>query len=435
MGRPPVRSMTSVVLLTPNWRLARSALPLDTTRPPASFPIEWAYVSTLCSDSVVVDAYRENLDIGLTVKAAMDHGPMLVLIATTPSYLFWRCPPLDLNLVARHVVLLEAAGAATILVGPHGTSDPAWALKSTGASFAFRGEVEALPSMQALNRAMIATFNASGLCTPSQIVPPAPEPAQLIRATYSVMRHSYPVHTWLPEMAREFQDLTGALVEAGRGCAWDCPFCLRDGFRRTLRLKSLRDLEHEFCDLVQRGIKYVYFIDETFGSPWAHYSEVLRLLARSGLQFGIQTRPDIWTLERIERLRQSGCCYVELGLEALREADLVALRKFSDPARSITNVQLFRSTIKYVGVNTFDFNVPEVPDLFDPLVSLRDSDGITAAPLVPYPGTRLGDMALRSIGVRADDWELARKSPGTRSRVATMATSQKEHRTDRTALS
>ena len=50
--------------------------------------------------------------------------------------------------------------------------------------------------------------------------------------------------------------------------------------------------------LVAQGARYLYFIDEIF-LPWR---ELLEALAARALQFGVQTRIDLWKPEMLERL-------------------------------------------------------------------------------------------------------------------------------------
>src|SRR6185503_15806433 len=94
--------MGRIACVTPNWRKARSRLPTDTIRPPISFPIEWAYVAADSPDVLVVDAYSADEEPQETVRLFKEASVDLVILSSTPSYLFWRCPPLDVRFLCQY---------------------------------------------------------------------------------------------------------------------------------------------------------------------------------------------------------------------------------------------------------------------------------------------------------------------------------------------
>jgi hypothetical protein len=356
----------------------------------------------------VIDAYADDQPIEGTIDLIRRARPRWVLLSSTPSYLFWRCPPLEVDLVARYASAIEALGISVLVLGPHGTSDPAWTLARTHASYVFRGEVEALLPFSRIEAALHSGRSVPGLCSREALVPTAPEPVALSRASYALMGALYPAHTWLPEMAKQLDGVAGALVEAARGCAWDCAFCFRDGFRRKLRLKAIEHLSAELDELVAKGVRYVYFIDETFGTPWHHYSRVIELLGERGLIFGMQTRPDVWSPERIAALRDGGCIYAEIGLEAMRSDHLVKLGKFKNAGCAIESVDVFREVILFVGANVFDFGIPELKLVRSGSSAMMDHGGARPLAFMPYPGTPMGEDALKSIAVDGASWDVAR---------------------------
>jgi hypothetical protein len=87
--------MSTIVCLTPNWHLDRSLFPTDTLRPPPNFPLEWGYIASGLEDSQirVCDEYSTNASFNATAERLARLSPQVVIISTTPSYLFWRCPP------------------------------------------------------------------------------------------------------------------------------------------------------------------------------------------------------------------------------------------------------------------------------------------------------------------------------------------------------
>jgi hypothetical protein len=94
-------------------------------------------------------------------------------------------------------------------------------------------------------------------------------------------------------------------------------------------------------------------------------------------------------------------------LESVSIAHLNGLGKFSDPTRAIGGTTLFRELIRHVGVNVFDFDIPELSVGEGRLGRIRDSAGLRPLPFIPYPDTPWGKKAIDGIGVAGDRWDVA----------------------------
>src|SRR5207248_8183567 len=108
----------------------------------------------------------------------------------------------------------------------------------------------------------------------------------------------------------------GAEMETSRGCPYHCTFCAKDNFRNLLRRRQVEIIGEELDGLIASGARYVYFIDEIF----LPYRNVLETIAQRGIQFGIQTRIDLWTEEMIDLLGEAGCVSIEAGVESITES-------------------------------------------------------------------------------------------------------------------
>jgi hypothetical protein len=196
-----------------------------------------------------------------------------------------------------------------------------------------------------------------------------------------------------------------AIAETTRGCSFDCAYCFRAGFRRSPRAKPLPAVAAELDQLAALGVTYVYLIDETFGLPRPHAEAVMTLLNERGINFGIQTRPDIWQPERVEALGEHGCVYVELGTESLDPDGVAALGKYRTAQRAIDMTTHFRDHIPYVGVNILDVGNPDLKLVPQALAdALRDNEGRRPPAFIPYPTTLWGERALDETGA-SKDWE------------------------------
>jgi anaerobic magnesium-protoporphyrin IX monomethyl ester cyclase len=118
-------------------------------------------------------------------------------------------------------------------------------------------------------------------------------------------------------------DVPGAEVEASRGCPYTCSFCAKIDFRDKYRRRHLPILLDEIDGLRAQGVGYLYFIDEIF----LPQRPLLEALVGRGLQFGIQTRIDLWKPELLDLLGAAGCVSIEAGVESLTEEGRAALDK------------------------------------------------------------------------------------------------------------
>jgi anaerobic magnesium-protoporphyrin IX monomethyl ester cyclase len=219
--------------------------------------------------------------------------------------------------------------------GPPRNAEPQSALRLTGADLAYRGELDS-----ALVEAVVALGSGPGcpyLAKPGNLGMIGPElpfrEEPLVYLSAAIAR-SEP-HTWLPVAKAELlaAECSYGLIETARGCSFDCGYCFRADFRRSLRLKPLPTIRQEIARLRQCGVGYIFLIDETFGLPKSHAREVMPVIRSHNLLFGIQTRPDIWTENEIDQLACNGCVYAELGTESLTVEGIQALSKFRDAGR------------------------------------------------------------------------------------------------------
>lgn len=396
--------------VTPNWSIHAQDDPTDTTRPPRNFPPEWGYIAANSATPIsVVDAYTRQLSQPATVAEVAAQNPKWIVLASTPSYLFWRCPPLSLKPVARLAASLRLAcpGAFVVLVGPHGTVSPNESLDACPAvDLVFLGEPDRLlvPSLlqpQGKARPWLVSRNSAHRAVAA---PQLPLGRSVPGADWIVGEP----HCWLPAALKALAGRRGALLETTRGCRYDCGYCLRAGFRRDLRTKPLHDVAAEVAELVRRDVEYVFLIDETFGTPRSHARAIAKMLGDAGILWGMQTRPDLWTAQTLEYVRDRGCVYAEVGVETLDENQQRLLGKFRHPDRLSAQMDLFREHIPYVGFNTFDVSNPDVWGLPEGATVARDTDSRIVGSFIPYPGTPWGERALEHLGFREPSWEAAR---------------------------
>lgn len=385
-----------ITLLTPNWSLDLAPLNTDTATPPKSFPIEWAYASSIINACRVVDAYFEDLDLEQTAVQACSEKPDTIIVSTAPSYLFWRCPPVNIDIVFKQISKIREFDSSVriVVIGPHGTVDPKWIFQNCSADYVLRGEPSNL-FFEWCEASDSELPPPQGIASKTIANDPAPQEPFSGRsiANYSAIRGlAYQPHVWgrsFSESIRAKSKSPAALVELSRGCPYSCQYCFRSGFRRLFRRKPHEIFTKEVEQLASLGIRYVFFIDETFGMSWKDDIEAAHLLRAHQIEFGLQTRPDLVSESRLELLRDAGCNYIEFGLETLDILTHSSLEKFTKPEKQLRTIELARSLIPAVAVNVFEVPTPKKSR------DQTDSAGNLAAPLIPYPGTPWGDQLIR----------------------------------------
>ncbi len=272
----------------------------------------------------LLDGPLMGLDAGGLAAEIAAFAPGMTVITTAPSYLFWRCAPPELRVPREMVAALNGAGGRIVAVGPHGSATPGPTLRKLGADLVIRGECE---------EAVAALADA----WPSPDVPGvAYLEADELRCVGPVQATRFtdlpPLHwpdAWVARHHHHHHRFDapaegpGAEVEASRGCPYHCSFCAKIDFRDDYRRRDIGILLAEIDALAAQGARYLYFIDEIFLPQPA----LLEALVGRGLQFGVQTRIDLWKPPLLELLGRAGCVSIEAGVESLSTEGRAALDK------------------------------------------------------------------------------------------------------------
>lgn len=241
-------------------------------------------------------------------------GPDMTVVTTAPTYLFWRCAQPELRVPREFLVLLGSRGGRTVAVGPHGSVTPETTLRKLGVDVVVRGECEevvailagggplaAVPSIAYRLDERIAVTGGPAATTFTDM-PALRWPEEWVR------RHNHHHHRY-----DRAADGPGAEVEASRGCPYHCSFCAKIDFRDKYRRRDLEPLLEEIDGLTAQGAVYVYFVDEIF----LPNRPLLEALVQRKIEFGVQTRIDLWKPDMLDLLGAAGCVSIEAGVESL----------------------------------------------------------------------------------------------------------------------
>lgn len=305
-----------VALVNPAWRYEGSIY--FGCREP-HLPLELGYCAAQLRaaghEVLMLDGQLQGLDNAALAGRVASFAPAMTVVTTAPTYLFWRCAPPELMVPADFLERLAGQGGRTVAVGPHGSATPGAALRKLGADLVVLGECEevvadlagrtdwsAVPSTAILVGGEVQVMGGRH-ASPFIDHPPLRWPDEWIAA------HRHHHHRFDAGEHRGY----GAEVEASRGCPYECSFCAKIDFRDAYRRRSLTHVLAEIDGLIAQGVGYLYFIDEIF----LPQKPLLEALVERDVQFGIQTRIDLWKPDLLELLGRAGCVSIEAGLESL----------------------------------------------------------------------------------------------------------------------
>ena len=380
-----------VALVNPSWDFAGSIY--FGCREP-HLPLEFGYAAALLAEAgheaAIVDAQLENLDAAALRERVAGVAPDMVVVATAPSYLFWRCAPPELRAPQAALAALSGIPGIRVAVGPHGSTTPRAALTKLGVDAVVLGECEEV-LVRLAGAAPGEWGGIPGLCHRAAdkiVVQGGPQAADIARLPAlhwppaTLRRHAHHHHRFDAAPAAP-----GAEMETSRGCPYHCTFCAKENFRDRYRRRPLAVILDELDGLIEAGVGYVYFIDEIF-LPWR---ELLAGLAQRPVAFGVQTRVDLWKDDMLDLLGAAGCVSIEAGVESLTPEGRDWLDKDCRASTEELTRRLVHAkrSVPFVQANLI------ATDRDDPAVVERwrrdlQAHGVWAnapVPLFPYPGS------------------------------------------------
>jgi anaerobic magnesium-protoporphyrin IX monomethyl ester cyclase len=397
-----------VALVNPNWEFGGSIY--FGCREP-HLPLEFGYARALLTraghKAEIFDAQAEGIDKTAVAAKVAEFSPDMTVVTTAPSYLFWRCAPPELRVPQELLAALPSAGKTRVAVGPHGSTTPRAALRKLGVDAVVLGECEEM-IVRLADVPRDAWGGIAGLCVwdNGDVVvqggPQAADMANLPALDWSgeiIERHRHHHHRFDSAPIGP-----GAEMEVSRGCPFHCTFCAKENFRDQYRRRPLATILTELDALIAAGVTYIYFIDEIF-LPWR---PLLEAIIERPVQFGVQTRIDLWSRAMLDLLGAAGCVSIEAGVESLTQAGRDWLGKQCKLSTgTLTELLIYaKQSVPFVQANLIASG-----DDMETVQRWREElrrSGVWAndpVPLFPYPGS---PDYRRLWGLPDDDaWERA----------------------------
>ena len=200
-------------------------------------------------------------------------------------------------------------------------------------------------------------------------------------------------------------------VFSARGCPYSCTFCESKAiWTQKTRWRSPKNVVEELKLLMRRGVRYVYFDDDTFGINPRYIEELCRLIETEcpKLKWGCEITVGVVKERSIDWMRRAGCVRVNIGIESGNNQILRSVKKGHTIEKAYPAVDLCRSNGIEVGA-FFMVGFPEETEetLQDTLQAIQkiNADNIMLSIFTPYPGSELFEVC-KELGVVDDDFDI-----------------------------
>lgn len=374
-------------LINPHWEFEGSIY--FGCREP-HLPLELGYSKVLLEqqghEAAIFDGQLDGLTHPQIFDAVQSFRADVIVIATAPSYLFWRCAPPELRIPMDLCSRLRELPGRLVIVGPHSSTTPRPTLRKLNADAVVLGECEEILPQLAGDLSQVSSIayrDGENIIVrgPNRAADMKGIPA-LTWPDATVARHHHHHHRFDASPAGP-----GAEMEASRGCPYHCTFCAKDNFRNNYRKRPLATILEELDRLINQDVEYVYFIDEIFLPDAA----LLAALAERKIKIGVQTRIDLWNEDAIRALARAGCVSIEAGVESITEVGRAWLdKKCKMSTEELTSRLIFaKNLVPFVQANLLATTEDDA-EAVETWRQELEAHGVWAnkpVPLFPYPGS------------------------------------------------
>lgn len=294
------------------------------------------------------------------------------------------------------------------IIGGHGPSpEPEYFLKKTKADFVVigEGEITIVELLKALTQKSELT-NVAGIAFLGEgklIQTPRRALVKDINSLDFPAWDLFPIdHYALLREANIKNSQRCMLVLSGRGCTFKCNFCYRmdEGYRPRSPesiIEEVRVLQKDY------NISYIDFQDELLMSSAQRTIELCKSFIKSGLRFRwfCNGRLNYAKPEVLKLMKESGCVFINYGIESLDEKALRLMNKALTVTQITAGVENTIACGISPGYNIIFGNIAETVESlrlgvefllkYDDQAQMR-----TIRPVTPYPGSPLYYYAIKN---------------------------------------
>lgn len=155
----------------------------------------------------------------------------------------------------------------------------------------------------------------------------------------------------IPRPARDLIDLKSygynvneklaTTIISSRGCPYECAFCSKDVWQRTVRFHSPKYVVDELNEIINDfGFHHFLFLDDSLALNKKRLVRICNLIEPLNIKWRCYMRTNGVTKEMLKKMKQAGCSEIGFGIES-------GSQKILDIANKKTNVDENLKVVKY----------------------------------------------------------------------------------------
>ena len=207
-----------------------------------------------------------------------------------------------------------------------------------------------------------------------------------------------------------------------RNCPFQCIYCVPSSltFARELENRaatgkkpfiSMRTPENVVAEielLASEGYKAIGFLDDNFITTEKRLGIIAGALQKNGIIWGCQARADAITGNIARILSESGCQYVDIGVESFNDEILTYIKKGITRKQIIDSIQLLNRYKVPVKLNVLIGTSPletkkTIKDTLDTTIRLK-AEQVMINIVAPFPGTEFYALAKQNNWIVGGDY-------------------------------
>jgi len=200
-------------------------------------------------------------------------------------------------------------------------------------------------------------------------------------------------------------------INIARGCPYKCEFCTASEYNgKSFRKRNIESIISEIDECITRyDIRnFVFWFEEySFDHTFAVGLCDAIIQKKYQINWFARSRVDNLTLRLLQKMKESGCKGLSLGIESSSQHILDNVQKEITVEQITDAIRI----AKQIGISTtghFIFGLPgETQETADETIRFAKNSGLDFAQFycaVPYPNTPFGDLAKKNDWIRTEDY-------------------------------
>lgn len=207
-----------------------------------------------------------------------------------------------------------------------------------------------------------------------------------------------------------------------RNCPFHCIYCVpsslsfareieyrrEHGCKPTIGFRTPENVEKEIAMLASQGVKAIGFMDDNFIWNESRTEALCKILKRYGIVWGCEARVDSITEPIAKMLGESGCRYIDLGVESFDDGILEYVHKgikSADIYRAIGLLKKYNVPVKLnvlIGSSPLETRETVLHTLHE--TKKLDVDQVMFNIVSPFPGTEYYKICKENGWLATDDY-------------------------------